>query len=531
LFSVFAGLSYALFRRIRRWRRRIFGPQTPSWASDLYGLLDYVNWFQLFPILFTLLERPEHFYNRFELALRKRPSGLKSIYPTPVKFASQMTVLLFLYIPPLTLGLQWLRDSEFLSDSTNDFLKGLLAALAAGGISKVSRLLFAGAVLASLPVAIPVFSAILLLLAGLPFLPFDKKRIIRQLRTPWEIHNYRHALWQARFWGLFYYYGYTVTLPLLLIPIIAAGFGAVAISALVAKAAAYFGHESVAHGIVSSSNRLILAGAIVAAARIVIRPYCALLLGTLQPAAKALTILWEQDLVHRIKDLFIDVKVRRRWRDPSPLPAYDIDKVDSAIQLVEKRITLISKCGQAVRSDAMGFVRRALPAYEILQIGIYRLLKPQCGEASAKLDKLLDFAGVDAACHVAAATAARTLSGKAYYGILESMRMLSASLVCLQRRCSPGCSDTDDMFAGSTTAVQAIEISWGTIWQWLHAEQMRVHDGVMVELEAVRKALHEIDSLPEPEMKTVGEVLASMAVTISQLSPIEQTELPARPAP
>lgn len=101
---MFAGLSYAVLRRIRRWRRRIFGSQTPFWASDLYGLIDYVNWFQLFPILFTLLERPEHFYNRFELALRKRASGLRSIYPTPVKFASQMTVLLFLFHPAADAG-------------------------------------------------------------------------------------------------------------------------------------------------------------------------------------------------------------------------------------------------------------------------------------------------------------------------------------------------------------------------------------------------------------------------------------------
>ncbi|MGA2148733.1 MAG: hypothetical protein ABSH49_27640, partial [Bryobacteraceae bacterium] len=411
-----------------------------------------------------------------------------------------------------------------LSDSTNDFLKGLFAALAAGGGSKVSRLLFAGAVVASLPVAIPFFSAILLLFACIPFLPLDRKRIIRQLRTPWDIHNYQHARWQARFWGLFYYYGYAVTLPLLLIPVVAAGFGAVAIGALVARAAAYLGHQSMADGIVSYSNRLILAGAILAAARIVIRPYCALLLGTLQPAAKVLTILSEQNLVHGVKDLSTDVKVRRRWKDPSPLPAYDIDKVDSAIQLVERRIALLSKYGQTVRSDAMGFVRRALPGYEIRQIGIYRLLKPQSGEANAKLDRLLDFAGVDAACQVAAATAARTLSAKAYRGMWESIRMLSGSSVCLQRRCSAACSDTDDMFTGSTTAVQAIEISWGTTWQWLHAEQTRIHDDVMVELESVRKALHEIESLPEPEMKTVGPE-SGVKNAISNLNRLQSVNL------
>jgi hypothetical protein len=262
----------------------------------------------------------------------------------------------------------------------------------------------------------------------------------------------------------------------------------------------------------------------------VVRPYCALLTGTLQPAAQALTVLRELNLARKIKTLSIDVSVRRHWSDPGPLPVNEIDDVVSTLRLVEKRIALISKYRPSAGCDAMKLVRSALSGREIRQIAVYRRLKPQSSEANAKLDVLFDFAGTDAACEVASAAAWHALSVKAYSGLAESIRMLSASLVCLQRRCAADCPDRW-FRTGSALAVRAVHRSWCRTLQCLNAEQTKVHDSAIADLESSRAALHEIAGLPEPEMKVVNDVLGSMTLVISRLRRTQPPELPAVATP
>ena len=75
-------LVFSASRLLRRLRRRIFFGREPKWASDVYGLVSYVNFLGLLPTFLSIAASPEHFFKR----VPADGTSFDGIYKPPLKF-------------------------------------------------------------------------------------------------------------------------------------------------------------------------------------------------------------------------------------------------------------------------------------------------------------------------------------------------------------------------------------------------------------------------------------------------------------
>src|SRR5262249_28811721 len=86
-----------IWARARRFRRRLYGSETPHWATDTYKRCKFLNVLELLPTLFAVFSAPDHFFRRRGLITRKRSFGVKTVYRSPVGFVGRIVTLLIGY--------------------------------------------------------------------------------------------------------------------------------------------------------------------------------------------------------------------------------------------------------------------------------------------------------------------------------------------------------------------------------------------------------------------------------------------------
>jgi hypothetical protein len=180
----FAFLIFVLLRRLRFWRRKIFGKQIPYWAADLSGsFLGSLNFLELVPTIWAILFFPAHFFYRVPQFARSR-----GLYTRPIIFSRQLAVL--------TVG-SYVVAYKFI------------------GLDFVTTINFVGFCI-FLPLILPIIGMIFwcvcapfhiilrpsgLLINSTHFLILIDPEVYRRLRV------------SARSWGLIYYFGYALSVP------------------------------------------------------------------------------------------------------------------------------------------------------------------------------------------------------------------------------------------------------------------------------------------------------------------------------
>lgn len=186
-----------LLRNLRRFRRRVFGGQTPRWVRDLMGLVKYINFLALLPTVLYMTLAPEHFFRRLPIVV----AGKSKIHKSPVAFFTS------------TVALEVVVSKLFAARIPEDLLGQM--ELTRGDLelgSGASQLLWT---VISLPIAIPLVAAVGLILAvilravpainTLPFaqrnhyiflVPLDPRTYmqLRPMRYLWSL-LYFEALW------------------------------------------------------------------------------------------------------------------------------------------------------------------------------------------------------------------------------------------------------------------------------------------------------------------------------------------------
>jgi hypothetical protein len=122
-----------LWKWFGRLTRKIFGPRVPSYISDLWGLIAYVNFFRLIPTFYMILFEPDHFFK----SVPQIVSGKKKLYTTPIKFFSNIITLQLLVAVYMPDSAQWPTLDDVLgmmprfglSEHYDLFLTNLLLAL------------------------------------------------------------------------------------------------------------------------------------------------------------------------------------------------------------------------------------------------------------------------------------------------------------------------------------------------------------------------------------------------------------------
>lgn len=203
-------------RRIRRLRRRVFGGDAPHWAKDIYRVVKFVNLLELVPTLASIFLAPRHFFRRLDLTLNERRSGLKTVYKSPIGFATRSAVLIAttFQIPSIT----------------------SLMAVAVGYfppfLHSAARFELAlGALFIMIPVLIPGVCLVLILLSFVMVIggqtSIDASTqaslagLVRFLSIPLSFDTYRSMYWKKFAWGAVYFFGYLITLPLITVAFIA----------------------------------------------------------------------------------------------------------------------------------------------------------------------------------------------------------------------------------------------------------------------------------------------------------------------
>jgi hypothetical protein len=207
-----------MIRRLRSARRRAFGSQMPHWANDILRAISYFNVLELIPTLVEILFTPRHFFRKLDLTLRKRKSGVKSIYKAPIGMAVQVTLLVMASLQ--------LANAKFLLMGTLGVFPSFLQA------PNRLRLILA-LLLISVPLLVPVVCAVLYFvvfaafLCGGSFLDATGRGLVESLFhflfISMDRETYRSLDWKKLGWGIVYFFGYLITLPA--IAIIGMAFG------------------------------------------------------------------------------------------------------------------------------------------------------------------------------------------------------------------------------------------------------------------------------------------------------------------
>jgi hypothetical protein len=170
-----------LVRRLRTYRRRLWGRIAPHWARDIYGVVQNIDFLSLVPTLVALPTAPRHFFRRLPTS-RENKNGL---HLTPIAFfvrALLVSVVLLLLLS---------RGSGLQAGAVTIFLTlGVIAALA--------------------PIWIIGVALMLLLLFQVPRLISSHG----EYHTPAASHfcllilsprTYAQLRWKKYLWGLCYY--------------------------------------------------------------------------------------------------------------------------------------------------------------------------------------------------------------------------------------------------------------------------------------------------------------------------------------
>ena len=188
--------SLKVLRRTRSLKRRLFGQETPHWASDLYRACKFFNAIELMPTILAILCAPDHFFRRRELITQKRSFGVKTVYRSPVGFAGRIVTLMFggVLLKQVAVPQMAIASGVFLS-----FL--------------------------SVPLLVPLLCLIFILF-GLPIKTLtyrdegwgqSQNTTLFWLGIPTAPSTYRQFDWRSFFWSLFYLYGYLLTMAIVVI--------------------------------------------------------------------------------------------------------------------------------------------------------------------------------------------------------------------------------------------------------------------------------------------------------------------------